>query len=180
MNTADELKAIRYLINDLILYVYDLRTRLEVVLPKDVKPLVAEPNIDGSSISFDLFSLGIRQYNNLVRRHGIDVVNRACARLDEYIKINEGVPFGKPYIALRKQFIPEVILDDDRKLRRFDLSKLSLTLEQERNNFQSTLTNQGEQEVLTDELQEGNEDIETGGEYEDTEADIDQQGIDSI
>ena len=174
MSTAEELKAIRYLINDLILYVYDLRTRLEVVLPKDIKPLVEEPNVNGKTIAFDLFTLNLKQYNNLVRRHGIDIVNRACARLDEYIKINEGVPFGKPYIALRKQFIPEVILDDDRRLRHFDLSKVSLVLKEGKENLQSTPSTQKD---LDDEPQLGNEDsneIEEGGEYEDTEADTDQ------
>lgn len=108
MDTETELKAIRYLINDLILYVYDLRVKLDELAPTKRKYTMVEPNINGTSIGFDLFSLPKAKYEGLVAKYGIDVVNKACVKLDEFIKINEYIPYGKPQFALARRFIKEV------------------------------------------------------------------------
>ena len=72
MDTETELKAIRYLINDLILYVYDLRVKLDELAPTKRKYTMVEPNINGTSIGFDLFSLPKAKYEGLVAKYGID------------------------------------------------------------------------------------------------------------
>ena len=70
---------------------------------------MGEPNVDGSALAFDLFSLPKDKYQSLIDRYGVDVVNEACVGLDEFIKINEYIPFGKPYFALTRKFIKEVL-----------------------------------------------------------------------
>lgn len=105
MTVENELKALRYLINDLILRVYDVSVRLEDISPKKRAYVMGEPNVDGSALAFDLFSLPKDKYQSLVDRYGVDVVNQACVKLDEFIKINEFIPFGKPYFALTRKFI---------------------------------------------------------------------------
>jgi hypothetical protein len=109
MTVENELKALRYLINDLILRVYDVSVRLDDISPKKRVYVMGEPNANGSSLGYDLFSLPKDKYQSLIDRYGVDVVNEACVRLDEFIKINEYVPFGKPYFALTRKFIKEVL-----------------------------------------------------------------------
>lgn len=108
MNTENELRALRYLLNNLILYVYDLRVKLDELAPAKRKYTMIEPNLDGSSVGFDLFSIPKDKYNNMVEKYGIDTVTRACVKLDEFIKINEYIPFKQPYFALTRRFIKEV------------------------------------------------------------------------
>ena len=105
MVVENELRAIRYLLNDLILRVYDVSVRLDDISPKKRAYVMGEPNADGTSIGFDLFTLPKDKYQSLVDRYGVDVVNQACVKLDEFIKINEFIPFGKPYFALTRKFI---------------------------------------------------------------------------
>ncbi len=112
MNTETELKALRYLINDLILYVYDLRVKLEEIHPSKRKYTMREPNANGSAVGFDLFQLPQNKYNNLVDKYGIDIVNKACVKLDEFIKINQYMPYGRPQFALSRRFIKEVLKEE--------------------------------------------------------------------
>ena len=112
MDTETELKAIRYLINDLILYVYDLRVKLDELVPSKRKYTMGEPNANGDSIKFDLFAIPSDKYKALVDAHGIDVVNKACVKLDEFIKLNEYIPFRYPHLSLAKRFIKEVLEED--------------------------------------------------------------------
>lgn len=109
MDTETELKAIRYLINDLILYVYDLRVKLDELVPSKRKYTMGEPNANGDSIKFDLFTIPSDKYKALIDAHGIDVVNKACVKLDEFIKLNEYIPFRYPHLSLAKRFIKEVL-----------------------------------------------------------------------
>jgi hypothetical protein len=109
MTIENELKALRYLINDLILRVYDISVRLDDISPKKRAYVMGEPNANGSSLGYDLFSLPKDKYQSLIDRYGVDVVNDACVRLDEFIKINEYIPFGKPYFALTRKFVKEVL-----------------------------------------------------------------------
>lgn len=116
MNTENELKAIRYLLNDLILYVYDLRIKLEELSPtKRSYLLKGEPNATGDTIGFDLFSIRKNKYESLVSIHGIDIVNRACVKLDEFIKLNSYIPYKQPSLALSKRFINEVKVDIEKE-----------------------------------------------------------------
>ena len=108
MNTETELKAIRYLLNDLILYIYDLRTKLDELAPTKRKYIMGEPNARGDSIRFDLFSMPKNRYNELVNKFGIDIINKACVKLDEFIKLNEYIPYRTPYMSLTRRFIREV------------------------------------------------------------------------
>ena len=112
MDTETELKALRYLINDLILYVYDLRVKLEEIHPSKRKYTMREPNVDGSAVGFDLFQIPEDKYKGLVDKYGIDIVNKACVKLDEFIKINQYIPYGRPQFALGRRFIKEVLKDE--------------------------------------------------------------------
>ena len=112
MNTENELKAIRYLINDLILYVYDLRVKLDEIAPTKRKYTMREPNANGSALAFDLFQVPQKSYDGLVEKYGIDIVNKACVKLDEFIKINQYIPYGKPQFALGRRFIKEALKDE--------------------------------------------------------------------
>ena len=111
MDTDKELKAIRYLLNDLILYVYDLRVKLDDLIPSKRKYTMGEPNVNGDSVSFDLFTIPKNRYKELVEHYGIDTVNLACVKLDEFIKVNEYIPYRTPYMSLTRRFIKEVIYD---------------------------------------------------------------------
>jgi len=117
MDTENELRAIRYLINDLILQVYDLRVKLEEIKPNKRTYNMREPNRDGSAVGFDLFQVPKVSYNNMVEKYGIDIVNRACVKLDEFIKINQYIPYGRPQFALSRRFIKEVLKDELDKQR---------------------------------------------------------------
>ena len=117
MKIENELKALRYLINDLILYVYDLRVKLDELAPSKRKYTMREPNANGSAIGFDLFQIPQDKYNSLVDQYGIDIVNKACVKLDEFIKLNEYVPYGRPQFALSRRFIKEVLKDELDKQR---------------------------------------------------------------
>ena len=112
MNTENELKALRYLINDLILYVYDLRIKLDEIVPTKRQYTMREPNANGSALGFDLFQIPKDKYSSLVEKYGIDTVNKACVKLDEFIKINEYIPFKSPYHALCRRFIKEVLEEE--------------------------------------------------------------------
>lgn len=107
--TETELKAIRYLINDLILYVYDLRLKLDELAPSKRKYTMGEPNANGDSIHFDLFNIPKNRYKELIDKYGVDVVNEACVKLDEFIKMNEYIPYRTPYMSLGRRFIKEVL-----------------------------------------------------------------------
>lgn len=111
MNTEVELKALRYLINDLILAVYDLRIKLEELKPSKRGYAVGEPNANGDSIKFDLFTIKKDKYKSLIDHYGVDVVNRACVKLDEFIKLNEYIPYGRASDALGRRFVKEVLSD---------------------------------------------------------------------
>ena len=112
MDVENELRAIRYLINDLILYVYDMRVRLDEIVPAKRKyKMNSEPNANGDSIRFDLFSIKKERYNELIAHYGVDVVNQACVKLDKFIKLNEYIPYRNPYMSLNRRFIKEVLHD---------------------------------------------------------------------
>lgn len=112
MNTETELKALRYLINDLILYVYDLRVKLDSIVPTKRRYTMKEPNVNGSAVAFDLFQLPHDKYNALIEQYGIDIVNKACVKLDEFIKMNQYIPYGRPQFALGRRFIKEVLKEE--------------------------------------------------------------------
>ena len=112
MKVEDELKALRYLINDLILYVYDLRIKLDEIVPSKRKYTMREPNVNGDTIGFDLFQLPRKSYDNLIEKYGVDIVNKACVKLDEFIKINQYIPFGRSQFALGRRFIKEVLKEE--------------------------------------------------------------------
>lgn len=112
MEIENELKALRYLINDLILYVYDLRIKLDEISPTKRKYTMREPNANGATIGFDLFQIPRVSYDNLVNKYGIDIVNKACVKLDEFIKINQYIPYGRCQFALGRRFIKEVLKEE--------------------------------------------------------------------
>lgn len=118
MDIEKELRAIRYLINDLILYNYDVRVRLDELAPKKRKYKIGgEPNPNGTSIKFDLFTIPKDKYDSLLDKYGVDVVNTACVKLDEFIKVNDYVPFGNASSALSRRFIKEAQFDLDKRRR---------------------------------------------------------------
>lgn len=112
MNTETELKSLRYLINNLILYVYDLRIKLDEISPSKRPYTMGEPNRNGDSIHFDLFSIPKNRYKELVDKYGVDVVNKAVVKLDEFIKMNEYIPYRTPYNSLNRRFIKDVLFEE--------------------------------------------------------------------
>lgn len=107
MSVENELKAIRYLINNLILSIYDMRIKLDEIKPSKRKCNISDPNSGGDTLGFDLFNMSKKQHEMLVDKYGIDRVNKACVKLDEFIKVNGYIPHGTPFRAIDKQFILE-------------------------------------------------------------------------
>ena len=113
MEIENEVRALRYLINNLILYVYDLRVKLDEIVPSKREYTLAEPNVKGNALAFDLFTIPKDRYNSLVEQFGIDIVNRACAMLDEFIKINHYLPYKTAYNSLKSKFIRDILKEDN-------------------------------------------------------------------
>lgn len=113
----DELKSLRYLMNDLILYCYDIRIKLESMSKTKREYTVPEPNISGDDIAFDLFTIPKDKYKDLIETYGIDVVNKSCTKLDEFIKINEYIPYRTAFNSLKQKFIKEELLNREKKRR---------------------------------------------------------------
>lgn len=108
---AIELKSLRYLINNLITALFDIKQLLALLLAKEE---IKEPKKrkrkknaigDENAIKFDLFSLTPRQYESLVKEYGYDIVCRAGAMLDDYIRGKGYIPYGNPALALKKCMI---------------------------------------------------------------------------
>lgn len=119
MDTERELQGIRYLLNELLLQVYDMGIRLDTIAPLKEAPYVAkrEPNNNGRSVSFDLFQLPRDTYDKFVTHYGLDVMNRACVALDNYIKLNGRLPAKNAVTSLRCVVIPKVrnIMKEEQK-----------------------------------------------------------------
>lgn len=111
MDTETELKSIRYLLNDVILYLYDIGIRLDEIHPSKKEYKIHEPNVNGDSIKFDLFTIPKKRYTELVDVYGIDTVNRACVRLDDFIRINEYIPYRTAYNSLKNKFIKDILFE---------------------------------------------------------------------
>ena len=118
MNIESELKALRYLVNDLILAMYDIRIKLEEVSPSKRTRTIPEPNAGGNTIHFDLFNINKGKYESLIDKYGIDVVNKACAKLDEFIKLHEYIPYKTPHLSLSRKFIKEVLFEEVKEKRK--------------------------------------------------------------
>jgi hypothetical protein len=104
---ALELKSIRYLINNLLTTMMDIRALLSLLLAKnkitkeEIKKKRKEVVVkDG--VKFDLFELSTSQYNGLVDSYGYDTVCRAASMLDDFIRDKGYCPYGKPVLALKK------------------------------------------------------------------------------
>ena len=132
-NIELELRGIRYLINNLILQIFDLREKLEDIKPSTRPYTLPTPNNSGKDIKFDLFSLPKEKYQRLCDVYGVDVVNRACSRLDSYIKNNEHIPYKYPNIALERKFIKDVLADDrkDKLISHSDIINIDEVVDKE-------------------------------------------------
>lgn len=115
MDIEKELKAIRYLLNDIILSIYNLNVAVNELTPDKKQRKLRDPNAGGNTIAFDLFAIKKEVFDDLVNTYGIDIVNQACVKLDEFIKVNQYTPYGAPTHALRRKFIKEVLYDRDSK-----------------------------------------------------------------
>lgn len=114
MNVETELKAIRYLINDLILYTYGLHVKLDALIGKKKEYSAPEPNVNGNDIAFDLFTIPKKRYEELIEQYGIDIVNKACVRLDEFVKIHQYIPYRTAYNSLKQKFIKEELFNREK------------------------------------------------------------------
>ena len=114
MNIETEIKAIRYLINDLILYTYGLHVKLDSLTNKKREYTLAEPNVNGNDIAFDLFTIPKKRYEELIEQYGIDIINKACVRLDEFVKIHQYIPYKNAYSSLKNKFIKEELFDREK------------------------------------------------------------------
>ena len=91
MDTENELRAIRYLINDLILQVYDLRVKLEEIKPSKRTYNMREPNRDGSAVGFDLFQVPKVSYNNKVGYVMTKYLAEASAVITDKTKLQDAL-----------------------------------------------------------------------------------------
>ena len=114
MDVETEIKAIRYLINDLILYTYGLHVKLDSLTNKKREYTLAEPNVNGNDIAFDLFTIPKKRYEELIEHYGIDIVNKACVRLDEFVKQNQYIPYKNAYSSLKNKFIKDELFDREK------------------------------------------------------------------
>lgn len=121
MDIETEIKAIRYLINDLILYTYGLHVKLDTLTDKKREYNVPEPNVNGNDIAFDLFTIPKKRYEELIEQYGIDIVNRACTRLDEFVKVNQYIPYKNAYQSLKNKFIKDELFDREKQRRSDDV-----------------------------------------------------------
>lgn len=115
MDIEAEIKAIRYLINDLILYTYGLHVKLDTLTNKKKEYNVPEPNVNGNDVAFDLFTIPRKRYNELIEQYGYDIINKACVRLDEFVKVNQYIPYKNTYSALKNKFIKDELFDREKK-----------------------------------------------------------------
>lgn len=107
-----ELKSIRYLMNNIILGIYDIRNKLDEIKPTKRSYNMVELCDNGSDIRFDLFYLPKQVYQELVKQYGMDTINKACCLLDSFIKENNYIPYKTPRSALKNKFILEVLTKD--------------------------------------------------------------------
>lgn len=114
MDIETEIKAIRYLINDLILYTYGLHVKLDTLTDKKKEYSVPEPNVNGNDIAFDLFTIPKKRYEELIEQYGVDIINKACTRLDEFVKIHQYIPYRTAYNSLKQKFIKEELFDREK------------------------------------------------------------------
>ena len=112
MDIETEIKAIRYLINDLILYTYGLHVKLDALTDKKREYSVPEPNVNGNDVAFDLFTIPRKRYEELIEQYGIDIINKACVKLDEFVKINQYIPYRTAYNSLKQKFIKDVLFEE--------------------------------------------------------------------
>lgn len=115
MDIETEIKAIRYLINDLILYTYGLHVKLDTLTDKKREYNVPEPNINGNDVAFDLFTIPRKRYEELIEQYGYDIINKACVRLDEFVKVHQYIPYKNSYSALKNKFIKDELFDREKK-----------------------------------------------------------------
>lgn len=108
----NELKSIRYMLNNLILRVWDLQQQIEIITQPKREYKISEPNVGGNDIAFDLFTLPRKKYEELIDKYGVDVISKACCKLDEFIRINEYIPHRTASNALSRVFIKQILIED--------------------------------------------------------------------
>ena len=54
-----------------------------------------------------MFTIPKKRYGELIEQYGIDIVNKACIRLDEFVKINQYIPYRTAYNSLKQKFIKD-------------------------------------------------------------------------
>ena len=108
----NELKSIRYMLNNLILRVWDLQQQIEIITKPKREYKISEPNVGGNDIAFDIFTLPRKKYEELIDKYGVDVISKACCKLDEFIRINEYIPHRTASNALSRVFIKQILIED--------------------------------------------------------------------
>lgn len=117
-----ELITIRYLINNLIINQYEVNRKLdnitEILIGRNTNELKADKIVErpkplsvDNDIKFDMFKLTDKQYQKLLDKYGLDIVSECCVVLDDFIKKNEYIPYGKPYLALDKYISNQVMTE---------------------------------------------------------------------
>ena len=69
----NELKSIRYMLNNLILRVWDLQQQVEIITQPKREYKISEPNVGGNDIAFDLFTLPRKKYEEFIDKYGVDI-----------------------------------------------------------------------------------------------------------
>ena len=103
--------------NNILVGLYDVQLRLNNIKPIKMEYDLTDYNADGKTLSFDLFTLTKEQYQKLLDKYGVDVVHKACVKLDNFIKTEGYIPFRTPAMALGRRFcnIAKVELDTDNR-----------------------------------------------------------------
>lgn len=108
----NELKSIRYMLNNLILRVWDLQQQVEIITQPKREYKISEPNVGGNDIAFDLFTLPRKKYEEFIDKYGVDIISKACCKLDEFIRINEYIPHRTASNALSRVFIKQILIEE--------------------------------------------------------------------
>ena len=117
LRIRDEIRALRYTMNNILVGLYDVQLRLNNIKPIKMEYALTDYNAAGKTVSFDLFTLTKEQYQKLLDKYGVDVVHKACVKLDNFIKTEGYIPFRTPAMALGRRFcnIAKAELDADNR-----------------------------------------------------------------
>lgn len=130
-----EVKTNRYLLNNIALSLFETNKKLDIILKdlnknKDHESKPLKPIPKHEAVKFELFAINESKYKQLIEEYGVDVVNKACVMLDDFIRDNGYIPHRTPYQALKKVLIVEALKSklDTLKVDTVDIKDIDVSL----------------------------------------------------